>query len=178
MNPNIDDRNFDGTIEDIVHAAREFGYRMRDLGREFARDGGFDPCFEPWRDGARGHRGFRNRFYFYPPANIYEGEDGSLVFEFALSGIPESDVSAEFKGDYLILTAKRAPKEAEGDSEDFIRRGFRPRDVDRQRYYVPAADYAQDQAAASYRDGMLRIVVPSKDEGREAVKVKIVKEGA
>ena len=173
--------NFDGTIEDVVHAALEFGQRMRDMGRDISRETkacGFDQRFEEAFGRGPGSRRFHSNFYFYPPANIYESRDGSLVLEFALSGIGESDVSVEFKGDYLVLSAKAVPGDGEREAEDCYRRGFRPRNIERQKYYVPADEYVQEEAKASFKNGMLTVVVPSKESAAEGIEVKIIKEGA
>jgi len=170
--------NFDGTIEDIAQAAREFGRKMRDMGRDMARETGpfgFESRFE--RAFNRGP-GQRCSFYFYPPANIYETHDGNLVLEFALSGIEESEISVEFRGDYLVLSAKTASRTGDAEEGEYYRRGFRPRDIEGQKYYVPAEDYLQDRAKASFKHGVLSVVIPSKESEREGIKVTIIKEGA
>lgn len=172
---------FDGTVEDIVRAAREFGHRMREMGREFAHEassGGFESRFERAFDRGLGGRCFKDRFYFYPPANIFEARDGSLVLEFDLSGIDPDRVELEFQGDYLVLSAKAAARSGEAEEGSYYRRSFRPRDIDRQKYYVPADEYFQDQAKASFRHGALTVVVPPKQSEQEGVKVNIEKEGA
>ncbi len=156
-----------GSLDDIVRAAREFGERMK----EMAPDMG--PFFEgAWCHGAQG----RAEFYFYPPANIYSAADGSLVLEFALAGIDESAVSVSFQGDNLVLSAKAAPRDEEEGR--FSRRGFRPRDIDRQKYRVPAEDYAQDQAKAVFKNGVLKVTVPPKHPEGEGIRVDIEKEGS
>jgi len=174
--------NLDGTLEDMVNAAREFGKRMREMGKDFAgaHEGEFhefESRFERAFNRGCGTRG-RSPFYFYPPANIYESRDGSLVLEFALSGFEEGGVAVEFKGDYLVISAKAAGRDGEPEGGDYFRRGFRPRDIDRQKYYVPAEQYLQDRAKATFKNGVLTVVVPPKEDAREGIKVTIEKEGA
>jgi HSP20 family molecular chaperone IbpA len=109
---------------------------------------------------------------------MYSTRDGSLVLEFALAGIDESAVSVTFQGDYLILSAKAAEREADTeDSSGFSRRGFRPRDVDRQKYLVPAEDYLQDEAKAVFKNGVLTVTVPPKAPEGGGIRIEIVKEG-
>jgi HSP20 family protein len=173
--------NFDATLEDIVHAAREFGKKMRDMGRDFAGEHQaefheFESRFE--RAFNRGGRHGRPSFYFYPPANIYESRDGSLILEFALSGIEEGAVSMEFRGDYLVLSAKAPTRDGDAEAGEYLRRGFRPRDIDRQRYNVPAEEYLQDRAKATFKNGVLVVVVPHKESATDGIKVTIEKEGA
>lgn len=179
MNGYCNGINFDATIEDIVRAAREFGQRMRDMGQDMAREAGsygFESQFEKIFNRGPARRCFHSSFYFYPPVNIFEAKDGSLVLEFALSGIEESGISVEFLGDYLVLSAKAAADAEDGG--EYYRRGFRPRDIERQKYFVPAEDYAQDQAKATFKNGILTVVVPSKESRQEGIKVTIEKEGA
>jgi len=167
--------DFGGIVEDIARAARDFGDKMKDMGPEFS------PYFD-----CRGHgRGGRGPFegcgpkpdlYFYPPTNSYSAPDGSLVFEFALAGIDESAVSVTFQGDYLVLSAKAAARE--GEDPRFSWRGFRPRDIDRQKYRAPAEDYVQEKAKAVFRNGVLTVTVPPKHPEGEGIRVEIVKEGS
>jgi HSP20 family molecular chaperone IbpA len=159
--------DFGSSFDDIVQAAREFGEKMKDMRRE-SGPFGFDSCFEQAFE-----KGPHARFY--PPVNVYSVRDGSLVLEFALAGIDESAVSVEFQGDYLVLSAKTAERETDADTGGYSRHGFRPRDIDRQKYRVPADDYLQEQAKAVFKNGVLTVTVPPKQG--EGIKVEIVKEG-
>jgi HSP20 family protein len=165
--------DFGGAFEDIIQVAREFGEKMKDMGPEMA------PYFDCGGHGHREH-GERHDFpnvYFYPPTNSYTAADGSLVFEFALAGVDESAVSVTFQGDYLVLNATVAPKGDEGEELRFSRRGFRPRNIVRQKYRVEAEDYAQDQAKAVFKNGVLTVTVPAKQAAGGGIKIEIVKEG-
>jgi HSP20 family protein len=172
--------DFGGSLDDIIHAARAFGEKMKDMAPDMA----------PWVEGcgarfdhgpahgpAHGHRTGHPNIYFYPPTNSYATREGGLVFEFALAGIDEGAVSVTFQGDYLILSAKAMPRADGADPCEYFRQGFRPRDIDRQKYYVPAEDYAQDQAKAVFRHGVLELSIPPKEPEGEAIRIEIVKEG-
>jgi HSP20 family molecular chaperone IbpA len=100
-----------------------------------------------------------------------------MILEFALAGIDEKAVSVTFQGDNLVLNAKVAAREDESDEGSFSRRGFRPRDIDRQKYRVPAEDYAQDKAKAVFKNGVLTVTVPPKESESSGIKIEIVKEG-
>jgi len=164
---------FNATFDDLAAAAREFGERMKDMGPEMKRfwtDKGDkarkEAPFEPF--------GFHD-YYAYPPANIYEDSAGSRVLEFCLAGIDEKDASVTFQGDYLILDAK-APDTADYEDSRFARRSFRPREIRRQKYHVPAEDYDHEMAKAVFKSGVLKVTVPPKDISG-GIKVEIVKEG-
>jgi HSP20 family molecular chaperone IbpA len=168
-------RNFDFgvSIDDIVHAAREFGEQMKEMGSEFSPFW-FDPCCGT-------ESGYRHEHqphvYFYPPTNVYTTSDGSIVLEFSLAGFDESSVSISFQGDYLVLSAKAPDRGGETEANGHHWRGFRPRDVDKQKYRVPSDGYLQDQARAVFKNGLLTVTVPPKEPEGASIKVEIVKEG-
>jgi HSP20 family protein len=162
---------FGGSLDDIIRMAREFGEKMKGMAPDMG------PMFESCWGSGSGARHDHSRFYFYPPANIYSAKDGSLVLEFALAGIDESAVTVTFQGDDLVLNAKVAASDNEGDESRFSRRGFKPRDIQRQKYSVPAADYAQELAKAVFKNGVLTVTVPPKENEGTGIKVEIVKEG-
>jgi HSP20 family molecular chaperone IbpA len=152
-----------GNFEDIIQAARDFGEKMKEMAPEMERFP-FEHC-----------HGDHPHHFFYPPTNIYSDRDGSMILEFALAGIEESAVTIVFQGDYLVLSAKASGRGGESDEGRFSRRGFKPRDIDRQKYRVPAEDYAQELAKAVFKNGVLTVTVPPKES--EGIKIEIVKEG-
>jgi Molecular chaperone (small heat shock protein) len=175
---------FGASMDDIARAAREFGEKMRDLGAEmgpaFWDFGCHDRGFGPGR-GTCGSAGYQGSapWYFYPPVNSYVAKEGSLVIEFALAGMDQDSVSISFQGDYLVLSAKAAAAgaETEGEEPRYCRHSFRPRDIIKQKYRVPADDYNQELAKASFKNGVLTVVVPPKENEGDAIKIEIIKEG-
>ncbi len=117
--------------------------------------------------------------YSYPPSNVYVTPEKSLVFEFALAGFNESDISLEFKGDYMILNAA-VPKErtVKDDEIKFLKRRLKFREIVDQKYFAPAEKFDRDAVQAVYANGVLTVTVPAKveQESPEGVKIKIVKE--
>jgi molecular chaperone IbpB/HSP20 family protein len=116
--------------------------------------------------------------YPYPPANIYLTRDKSLVFEIALAGFEEAGISLEFRGDYLYFSA-RAPQEREPEEGvQFFKRRLRLKDIEEQRYYVPADKFEQSKVQARFRAGLLRVTVPARQGGQQppGFKVHIVSE--
>lgn len=101
--------------------------------------------------------------YLYPPANVYLTPDKRFVLEVALAGFNEKDIGVQFRGDYLVFSAK-AP--AAGDVDErtqWFKRRLRMRDVDEQRYFVPADRFDQAGSQATFRSGLLRVVVPPRE---------------
>jgi len=129
---------------------------------------------------ARKNTEHRNYYsvYPFPPANIYMLNDKTMVLEFALAGYRDSDVSLEFQGDYMILSA-RAP-EPEVDTEDVIyfNRRLKYKDLEDQKYFVPEDKFDRDKAKAVFRNGILKVTVPAREEVQNppGVKIEIVNE--
>jgi len=122
--------------------------------------------------------------YTYPPMNIYITEDRALIFEFALAGFDEKDISLSFQGDYMVFSAKI---NADNDSENpvkeenisYFKRRLKLKDIEKQKYFVPLDKYAQEKVKAVYKNGILRIFIPPKDEPDQSdgIRIEIVKEG-
>ena len=126
--------------------------------------------------------------YSYPPMNVLMTEDRSLVFEFALAGFAEKDISLSFQGDYMVFSAKinslsgdpDSPIRFAGDeSVRYFKRRLKMKDIERQKYFVPLDKYAQEKVKAVYKNGILRVMIPPKDEvdQNDGIKIEIVKEG-
>lgn len=181
MNGHCPDFNFDfnlgpdleNFIRNAKEAVRQFGERLRENAEREAPNFGFDPFQRP---GPRAHEGFSPRFNAFPPTNVYKNQEGDLVLEFAIAGVEESTVKIGFQGDYLVLSA-RVPA-ANPDENRYERRSYRPRDIERQKYWVPAEDYEQAKAKAVLKSGLLTVSIPAKAiPESDAIRVTIVKEG-
>jgi len=126
--------------------------------------------------------------YSFPPMNVFMTEDRSLVFEFALAGFDEKDISLSFQGDYMVFSAKIESAAGGEDSPvrfqaeenvRYFKRRLKMKDIEKQKYFVPLDKYAQEKVKAIYKNGILRVVIPPKDEvdHNDGIKIEIVKEG-
>jgi len=117
--------------------------------------------------------------YCYPPMNIYLTPERSLVFEFALAGFEEKDISLTFQGDYMVFAAAMSSSQLPEEGSRYIKRRLKLKDVEKQKYYVPADKFAQDQVKAVFRNGVLRVTVPPREEAEDdsGIKIEIKKEG-
>jgi HSP20 family molecular chaperone IbpA len=114
--------------------------------------------------------------------NVYLTEDKSLNFEFALAGFDEKNISLSFQGDYMIFSARIGDSPDAGETAEnvhYLKRRLKLKDVEKQKYYVPQDKYAQEAVKAVFKNGILRVTVPPKEEPDQSdgVKIEIVKEG-
>ena len=61
----------------------------------------------------------------------------------------------------------------------YFKRRLKLKDIEKQKYYVPLDKYAQEKVKAVYKNGILRVNIPPKDEPdqSEGIKIEIIKEG-
>ncbi len=115
--------------------------------------------------------------YTYPPMNVWIGKDRQMVFEFALAGFDEKNISLSFQGNYMFFSATMEPQDEDEDRQYFKRR-LRLKDIERQKYYVPADKYEQEETKAVTQKGILKITIPAKKEieSDEGIEIKISSE--
>ena len=178
-------------FDDIFEAAKDFGERMKNFapgfngpGTEGEHEGGPDihgchgmgggAWFEAHEDENIDY--YPN--YSYPPLNVYMLADKSLVFEFALAGFDEKNMSLSFQGDYMVFSARIDVEQPE-EGVRYFKRRLKLKDIDKQKYYVPADKFDQGKVKAVFRNGILKVTVPPKDvvDTPEGIKIEIIKEG-
>ena len=122
--------------------------------------------------------------YSYPPMNVFITADRSLIFEFALAGFDEKDISLSFQGDYMVFSAA-IPGSMGGDASTvpdesvrYFKRRLKMKDIEKQKYFVPLDKYAQDKVKAVFRNGILRVSIPPKEEQEQnnGIKIEIIRE--
>jgi len=105
--------------------------------------------------------------YSYPPLNVYMTADRSMVFQFALAGFEEKNVSLEFKGDYMIFAANLPEAVETDDQVRFLKRRLKLKPVEEQKYYVPADRFAQESTKAVLKNAVLTVTVPAMEKVKE-----------
>ena len=155
-------------MDEIFEAAQDFGEAFKDDFREkrkqpFHWDETVD--FYPT--------------YSYPPTNVFMTSNKTLVFEFALSGFREEDITLEFHGDHMLFSVT-VPEDAKQQQEDvkYFKRRLKLKDISEQRYYVPADKFDRENVKAVFKRGILTVTIPPKDEVKTegGVKIEIVTE--
>lgn len=153
-------------IDEIFDAAEEFSTALKD---SMAYPGA---KVYSWRFGDE-----RDYYpaYSYPPSNVYVKDDKTMVFEFALAGFHEDDITIEFRGDHLIFSATVSETQESEESVKYFKRRLKLKDIPEQKYYVPADKYDQQATEAVFKNGILIVSVPPRDvvQAAEGVKVNI-----
>lgn len=172
-------------LDDVFEAAKDFGEKMKNFGPGFE---GMNPGFNPFKGegGDHGSTWFESQVdenadyypnFSYPPMNIYLTQDRNIIFEFALAGFEEKNISLSFQGDYMIFSAK-IDLEQPMDGVRFFKRRLKLKDIEKQKYYVPADKFDQEKVKAVFKNGILKVTVPPKEEteSTEGIKIEIIKE--
>jgi HSP20 family protein len=163
-----------GTIfDEIFDAAKKFSEDFKNMG--------FNPKMhhdEPWHFSFDENVDYYPNFSF-PPLNVYMTQDRSLIFEFAIAGFSEKDISLSFQGDYMIFSAKMPIDQVPEEGVKYFKRRLKLKDVEKQKYYVPMDKFDQEKVKAVFRNGILKVTVPPKEmtETQEGIKIEIMKEG-
>jgi HSP20 family protein len=166
-------------LDEVFEAAKDFGDKMKDFGP------GAGPAFnvhvgqKPWFDTGADENADYYPGFSYPPMNIFLTPERSIVFEFAVAGFDEKDIALTFQGDYMVFSARI---DMEGMAEEGVRyfkRRLKLKDIEKQKYYVPADKFAQEKVKAVFKNGILKVTVPPKDEtdATEGIRIEIVKDG-
>jgi len=191
MKPNKPYVDISSFFDDVFEAAKDFGEKFKDFSPNFAshkmaEDSNGGP--EGWGCGsAKGDTWFEahaedNTDYYpnfsYPPMNIYLTPARDIVFEFALAGFDEKNINLTFQGDYMVFSA-RIDAEEPVEGQRYIKRRLKMKDIDKQKYYVPADKFDQTKVKAVFKNGILRVVIPPKEQtdNNEGIKIEILREG-
>ncbi len=160
---NRDSLDLGRLLDQIFQATERFTNSFGDFGFEFQK-----------------HADHRNYYSFYPfpPANIYMLPDKTMIFEFALAGYRDTDISLEFQGEYMVLSANAPEQSIEGEEVIFFNRRLKFKTIPDQKYFVPEDKFDRESATAVFKNGILKVTIPPRDEVKNAagVKIKIVNE--
>ena len=97
-------------------------------------------------------------------------EDGKYHLEMDLPGYNKEDIRLEVHKGSIIVTAKKETKEEEKEEKKYIRRERTFGRIERSFYL---GDIDEENISAEYKDGILRVVIPSKAEPeKKAIDIK------
>ncbi len=100
--------------------------------------------------------------YSYPPMNVYICKEKSIVFEMALAGFSQNDLTLHFQGNYMFFSAvwnQAAPPE----EARWLKKRLKSKSILEQKYFVPADKFDQSLSKASFTNGLLKITIPARE---------------
>ena len=164
-------------LDEVFEAARDFSEKM---GKGWTGPGeGPETKPRTWFDMGQDENADYYPGYSFPPMNIYLMQDRSMIFEFALAGFDEKDIVLSFQGDYMVFSARIGTAGMAEEGVRYVKRRLKLKDVEKQKYYVPADKFAQDRVKAVFKNGILKVSVPPKEDAEtpEGIKIEIIREG-
>ena len=110
----------------------------------------------------------------FPPVNLsIDEKKKDLRFEFAMAGIDQDRVKLAFVGDFMEMNADTFDKDE--NPRKYLVRGIKQVNSLVQKYYVPSDKYKTDETKAVFKNGILTIDIPAKEEvAAKEVKISIV----
>jgi HSP20 family protein len=121
----------------------------------------------------------------FPPATIKINPDKSYQVDIALAGVPEDVIDVSLQGEYITLTVdlernKKAESTEEGDKEEkkeqpyVLQQGIRSFTYLQNSYLLPK-QFDREKLTAVYKNGLLSITVPLKEEQAKLAEKRTVK---
>ena len=108
-----------------------------------------------------------------PAVNIKETKDDFIV-EVAAPGMNKDDFKIELDNSLLVISSEKEEKNEEVQEGEFTRKEFSYRSF-RRTFTLPET-IQEDKIKANYKDGVLKITLPKKEEAKEKPK-KMIKIG-
>ncbi len=121
----------------------------------------FNNFFKPWNEWFDG--GFNGNFMNMPAVNITEQKDDFMV-TLAAPGLKKDDFKIDLEGNMLTISCEKEEKKEENE-EKYTRKEYNYSSFERS-FTVPD-DVKQEKIEARYEDGILKLILPKKEEARK-----------
>lgn len=106
---------------------------------------------------------FTNPEATLPAVNVKETDDDYFI-EVAAPGMSKKDFKINFQNNVLTISSEKK-EEKEEDEKDFTRREFNYESFQRS-FTVPGTDVDSDKISADYKDGVLKVKLPKREEAK------------
>jgi HSP20 family protein len=100
-----------------------------------------------------------------PAVNIRERKD-SFDVELAAPGMRKEDFKVELDGNQLTISSERRTEEESTDENRYTKREFSYQSFQRT-FQLPKEVVDADKIEARYKDGLLHLVIPKKEEAKQ-----------
>mgnify|MGYP006292875105 FL=1 len=116
-------------------------------------------------------RNFSNWGTTLPSVNIVENND-NFVVEVAAPGMKKDDFNIELSDDMLTISSEKEVENELNEDERYTRREFSYQAFQRS-FQLPKNVVEDSKIHAKYEDGILRILIPKKEEAKKLPPRKI-----
>ena len=106
-----------------------------------------------------------------PAVNIRETEDSYQV-EMAAPGMKKEDFKIELDNNMLTISSEKSEEYEENEKEKYSRREFSYQSFQRS-FSLPKEVVDEEKIQARYKDGMLYLTIPKKEEAKQKPPRKI-----
>lgn len=107
-----------------------------------------------------------------PAVNIKEN-DKEFLLEVAAPGLKKEDFNISFEKDHLVISAsKKTETEEKDESHQIKRTEFHYESFERS-FLLPEEKVDVDQINAQYQDGILKLVIPKKEEEKRVKQITV-----
>ena len=128
---------------------------------------GFDVFDDFFRDAAKWNNALNKSTSGYPVTDIYTGEDGSTIVEFALAGFRKEDLKIDVQPEKRTITVSASSSNGNDSVRRIAKRSFTKTLVN----YDNNLDLSA--VKAKFEDGLLTVTVP-KQQVAQPISVEIV----
>jgi HSP20 family protein len=122
----------------------------------------FDDFFKPWNEWFE-NGSFWGRTLNIPAVNITENKDDFQV-SLAVPGMKKDDFKIDVDGSMLTISSEKEESKEEKDKK-FTRKEYNYSSFSRS--FTLPEEINQERIEASYEDGVLKIVLPRKEEAKK-----------
>ena len=123
----------------------------------------FEEFFKPWDDWFEKSSRF-GKLMTVPPVNLIENED-SYILSLAVPGMKKEDLKISLEGSMLCISSQKEEIE-----ERFTRKEFNFYSFSRS--FTLPEDVKPEYIEAKYENGLLRIVLPRKEEVKRTTAIR------
>ena len=123
----------------------------------------FDDFFKPWNEWFGNEGGIWNRAMTVPPVNVTENKDQYLV-SLAVPGMKKDDFKIDVDGNMLTISSEKEETTEEKDKK-FTRKEYNYSSFSRS--FTLPEEINREKIEAKYEDGVLKLVLPRKEEVRK-----------
>ena len=124
----------------------------------------FDDFFKPWNNWFENDF-FNTRIMTVPAVNIVDNKDDFIV-SLAVPGMKKDDFSIDVEGNMITISCEKEEKKEDKDAK-FTRKEYNYSSFTRS--FTLPDEILKDKIEARYEDGVLKLMLPKKEEAKKAV---------